>query len=371
MNPIIRQLLCIAGAASLLTQAAALDPPPTAKAGKVLLIDYDRILEGSIERVGDRFHIRHGTGEMTIPATVNMLLLPDKDAAFQLVKNRTKLTDPLSLVKLSRWCLANDLKQRALETAEMALALVPDDRSLKRFRDDMQMQVSLAPPPPIAPAIQIPKPTEIEPVIADVLPESFGLFATRVQPLLINACASCHSTDRGGSFHLTRPAAAFGDKRATQLNLAAASKYLNHEQPALSPLLIRAVAAHAGGALAPIRDRQTMAYKYLDEWVRQACGRGITPAKPPAALPPEVIADSTPLPPRATSPARDLPAPVVFPAAASDEQLPVMPTIPLKPNDSPAAKPKTAAPPPAPTKTEPTDPFDPEQFNQQTMPPIK
>jgi hypothetical protein len=377
MNAIIRFTLCLAAAAPL-AQVAAMDPPVASTTGKVLLIDYDRILEGNIERVGDRFRIRHGAGEMTVPAVANMLLLPDKDTAFQLLKNRTKLTDPIALVKLSRWCLANDLKPRALETADMALALLPNDRSLKRFRDDVQTQVSLAPPPPIAPAVEVPKPSEVEPPCADVLPESFGLFATRVQPLLVNACASCHTADRGGSFHLTRPASAFGDKRATQINLAAASGYLNREQPALSPLLVRAVAAHGGGTLAPIRDRQTTAYRYLEDWARHACGPNN--AKPPAALPPDVIADATQLP--ALTPSRpknsgkDLPLPVVFPATGNDEQTPAMPTIPLKVAESSPPKAKQADTPalPAkkdPTSTEPADPFDPEQFNQQNKSPMK
>jgi hypothetical protein len=372
MNAIIRLSLCAAVAAPPFAQVAAVDPAPMPTTGNVLLIDYDRILEGGIERVGDRFRIRQGAGEMTIPAATNMLLLPDKEAAFQLLKGRTKLSDPLALVKLSRWCLTNDLKQQALDTAEMALALLPTDRSLKRFRDDVQTRVALAPPQPVAPAIQLPRPSEAEPAVADVYPESFGLFATRIQPLLVNACAGCHASDRGGKFHLTRPSSAFGDKRATQLNLAAVSPFLNREQPWLSPLLVRAVAAHGGGTLAPIRDRQSGVYRHLEEWARQACGQGAPPPKPPAILPPEAIADATPLPPIAPSrpkkAVKGLPEPVVLPAVGNDEQLPAMPTIPVKGAETTGARTKPVDPP---AKTEPTDPFDPDLFNQLNRPPMK
>jgi hypothetical protein len=367
MSTIIRLLLCAALAAPF-AQVAAADAPPAAKTGKVLLIDYDRILEGDIERSGDRFRIHQGAGEMTIPATPTMLLLPDKDAAFQLLKSRAKLSDPVALVKLSRWCLSNELQQRALEMAEMALALFPKDRSLQRFRDDVKLRVTLAPPSPVLPAVAVEPKTQPEPAVADVSPESYALFATRVQPLLINACASCHASGRGGNFHLTRPSAAFGDQRSTQINLAAASFYLNREQPYASPLLAHAVAAHGGGSHPPIRDRQSLAFKYLEEWTRQACGNPIVPGK----LPAEVVSDATPVPAPPTRPTITgkpaAPPPVLLSGPTSE---PITPVTQAKAVEPAAPKQKTPeAPPPAPKK-EPTDPFDPELFNRMNVKPIK
>jgi hypothetical protein len=366
MNTIIRLSLCAALTAPF-AQFAIADSPPAAKTGRVLLIDYDRILEGDIERSGDRFRIRQGAGEMTIPATPAMLLLPNKDAAFHLLKSRAKLSDPVALVKLSRWCLSNELQQQALEMAEMALALLPNDRSLQRFRDDVKLRVTLAPPAPVKPAAALPAKPQTEPAIADVSPESYGLFATRVQPLLINACANCHASGRGGNFHLNRPSAAFGDQRTTQMNLAAAGAYLNREQPQASPLLSHAVAAHGGGSHPPIRDRQSLAFKYLEEWTRQACGNPIVPGK----LPAEAVADASPLP---AAPARPTitgkpaaPPPVLLSGSASE---PIGPVTQAKAVE-PAAKEKIADSPPQSPKKEPVDPFDPELFNRMNEKPIK
>lgn len=368
MNAIIRLSLC-AAAIAVATAVAAGDPlPPTT--GKVLLIDYDRLLEGNIERVGDRFRIHQGAGEMIVPATTGMILLPSKDAAFQMVKSRTKLSDPIALVRLSRWCLSNELKQRALETAEMALALMPEDRSLKRFRDDVKLQVSLTLPPPAAPAIEIKEPSPPEPAVADVNPESFGLFATRVQPLLINACANCHGSGRGGNFRLTRPSSAFGDHRITQINLAAVAPFLNHEQPMASPLLTRAVTAHGSGALAPIANRKTPAFKYLEEWVRQACANDTLPTRPSAAQTADAAADPAPEP---SPPARPMitgkpatPPPVVLPDMGTAAPLPA---VPVQAAERKPSKPKAVEAPPA--KKEPVDPFDPEIFNQMNDKPMK
>lgn len=367
MNTLIRLSMCAALAAPF-AQFAVADSTPAAKTGKVLLIDYDRILEGDIERSGDRFRIHQGAGEMTIPATPTMLLLPNKDAAFQLLKSRAKLSDPIALVKLSRWCLSNELQQRALEMAEMALALLPKDRSLQRFRDDVKLRLTLAPPPPVIPAAALVPGAKSEAAIADVSPESYGLFATRVQPLLINACASCHASGRGGNFHLTRPSAAFGDQHSTQLNLAAVSPYLNREQPFASPLLAHAVAAHGGGSHPPIRDRQGLAFRYLEEWTRQACGNPIVPGK----LPAEVVAEATPMPAPPAMPTITgkpaAPPPVLLSGPASES---VAPITQAKAAESAAPRQKAPEAPPSAPKKEPTDPFDPELFNRMNDRPMK
>src|SRR5262245_4095021 len=118
MNAIIRTALCAAAFAAPIAVRAA--EPAT---GNALLIDYDRLIEGQIERVGDKFRIRQDGGQMTIPATATTLLLPDREAAFRLVKSRAKLTDPLERVRLARWCIANQMKSHAVLEAEDALEI--------------------------------------------------------------------------------------------------------------------------------------------------------------------------------------------------------------------------------------------------------
>src|SRR5262249_3510713 len=111
---------------------------------------------------------------------------------------------------------------------------------------------------------------------------------------------------------------------------------------------------------------------------KQACGPNSS--KPPATLPPDAVAEATPLPPLTPTRPRNTsgapPSPAVFPASGNDEQMPAMPTIPVKVAEPtpPKVKHNDAPAPPAkkePAATEPTDPFDPEQFNQQNKPPVK
>src|SRR5438128_1534498 len=73
----------------------------------------------------------------------------------------------------------------------------------------------------------------------DLSGESLALFTNRVQPVLMNVCASCHATNRGGAFKLTRCYDGQANRRATQENLTAVLDYVRADQPELSPLLIK------------------------------------------------------------------------------------------------------------------------------------
>src|SRR5438067_639104 len=59
-----RSLLCVLILAAGMAVRAA-DPVP---AGRVIILDNERTLEGEIEREGDQYHIRRGGAETWLPA---------------------------------------------------------------------------------------------------------------------------------------------------------------------------------------------------------------------------------------------------------------------------------------------------------------
>lgn len=342
MNAIIRLLSCAALAAPLAVCAAE---PMT---GRVLLIDYDRVIEGQIERDGAKYRVRQNGGEMSLPATPTMVLLNDRESAFQLVKSRANLNDVRERVRLARWCIANQLKPHAVQEAEAALALEPDSRALKRFVEEVKAQASLSTPSSVAETKPAPKLAAPESTNVDVNPEAFSLFVTKVQPILMNACAQCHTGERGGSFKLLRTT--YGDKHATQTNLAAVSAFLNRDQPSASAILARAVSVHGDSARPPLRDRQSPAFRYLEEWARLATGRPLTPA-PPATIPADAIADAQPLP--------------AIPVGKSAPDTPPVTVSPMRDEKLVPAKGREPTKAPEAPKSEASDPFDPVQFNKQ------
>src|SRR6266851_1500062 len=352
MNANIRSLLCgVSLAVAMSSRLFAVEPAPAMPvSGKILIFDHGGILEGDVERVGERYRIRSGMAETWVPAAGVIGLAADKAAAFQLMKQRAKLDKPMERVRLARWCQSQGLKRQAVEEAEAALALKPQDRSLKYFRDEMKAFAAFTPVAvgPMSPAAT--KKPDTEPMAVDVSPESLGLFATKVQPILMNACAKCHGGEYTGKFKLNQ-ALSSSNKQAMQANLAAVSAAIDRQQPASSLLLAKAVSVHGDSGTPPLKDRQTAAYKHLSDWVRLAAGNPPMTNPQPASLPASVIADAIPLAPGA-SPMRQN-------SFASDADVKPAAT-PAKPTDAPPLMPK---PPDAdlkePAKPKPGDPFDP------------
>ena len=167
--------------------------------------------------------------------------------------------------------------------------------------------------------------------------ESLGLFVTKVQPILMNACASCHATGRGGAFKLARAAGtATASQRTVQQNLAAVLAQVNLEQPQTSPLLVKAINVHGDAGQPPLKGRQVAAFHTLESWVRQ------TAAKNPHLR--GQLARPTPPPPAAEA----------KPEVAQPEARSTGWAVEVK--EKPAGKPK------------PADPFDPAAFNRQMHP---
>src|SRR5262249_39561588 len=159
----------------------------------------------------------------------------------------------------------------------------------------------------------------IPPPKVDLTADSLNLFAARVQPILMNACASCHATGRGGAFQLTRVYNSGLTRRQTmEHNVAAAVAQIEPRDPPVSRLLTKAVTIHGPGMTqAPLKNRQAAAYRSLEKWVTLTLANNpqlraqpvvtLTPTPPPLPLPPSARAEvsfgqdrAAPLPPAPT-----------------------------------------------------------------------
>ncbi len=232
--------------------------------GRVLLLRNERALEGDIELSGEQYHIRRPAGELTIPAAQVMCLCAGWDEAFAVLARQANMHDPDERVRLARWCEANGLRAQALTQAAEAVRLRPGHVGAKHLLERLQhtSDRNQAPPPPVP----VPGADEAVPAV-DLSSESLAMFTTRVQPILMNTCASCHATGRGGNFRLTRCTDATLNRRGLHQNLAAVLAQVNLEDPALSPLLYKAVSPHGGALHAPLPGRQSVPFQTLDSWV--------------------------------------------------------------------------------------------------------
>src|SRR5947209_10611203 len=86
--------------------------------GRVLHLQNERGLEGDVERVGERYRVRRGAGELWVPAEKVLRLCTNWDDAYEFMKKRVNLGDPDERLRLARWCQLNNLRSQALTEAQ-------------------------------------------------------------------------------------------------------------------------------------------------------------------------------------------------------------------------------------------------------------
>jgi hypothetical protein len=263
MNATFRLLACAVVVASV----ARADGPA---AVRVVVLDNENLLEGEVTRVETGYQIRRPVGgDVTLPSKRVLAVVADRRAAFDVVAARANRKDADERLRLANWCLANRLMPEALAEARAAARMrdrfTAADRMVKSLES---MQTAYGTPPEVVPAkAEAPATT----VVADVKPvdynsESFPLFATKVNTILINTCASCHAAPESKAFKLTRA----GGRSGVSQNLMAALPHVNPADPLKSPLLVNAVTPHGTATEAPLRARAHPAYTALESWVRFA-----------------------------------------------------------------------------------------------------
>lgn len=337
-----------------------------ATTGKVLVLENERTLEGDIERIGEQYRLRRAVGETWVPADRVLHLCNTNDEAYAFLRGRSNLADPDERLKLAQWCHQHAMRPQALSEVEAAVKLRPHHVASKRLLAHLQQLAALG-----TPGAVLPRP-DLEPMPAlniELTGEALGQFTARVQPILMNGCASCHANGRGGAFKLQHVYEA-GNRRMTQQNLAAVLAQINPHQPETSPFLVKGLSIHGEMAQAPFRNRQTPAYRALEDWVRltlsnhQAVVEAVRNLAVPPGPPDRIAAVVAPagglLPPAGRKPAL-VPEPPPLSAAIPSEQTPSLPAgrpaAPILPETAPPAQPSKPS-------GEPPDRWDPEEFDR-------
>lgn len=242
--------------------------------GRVLLLENERVLEGDIELVGDRYRIKRTIGETLVPVDNVLRLCPSMDDAYKFLKSRTNIEDPDERLKLVSWCVRYNLRERAVEEAAAAVELRPGHNPSKRLLHHLKTSLEQETArKEFNTNIPVEEQAPVLPI--EVANDSLSMFNTRVQPILMNTCASCHATGKGGGFKLQRVyEVSKSNQKSLQMNLAAVLGQVNLQQPDNSPFLGKALAIHGGAAKPPLKGRDAETFRILEEWVRLTTAHG-------------------------------------------------------------------------------------------------
>ncbi len=265
MNKILPCLLAPVLVAGLGYCLFAQDAEPRTS-GKILLLKNGNVMEGDIDRVGAQIRIRRGPSEIFLAADSAVRICIDWDDAYVFMQTLIKPNSAGGHVALARWCNMHHMDDRALEQAKIALALQPDHTGARQIVTLLERSMKQPASRPAVPAPVIAVKTQENVTPIDVTTETSVAFSTRVQPILMNACASCHASGVGGKFVLERVSDG-SKKTSTQFNLAAVLGYVDLDRPTISPLLTKAVTPHGGAVSSAIKDRNSKPFVAIKDWV--------------------------------------------------------------------------------------------------------
>jgi hypothetical protein len=346
-----RFVFCVLALTLSLPAAWAGEEVPARKTGHVLVLANERTLEGDVDRFGDQYRVRRAQGELWVPAASVLTLCEDYESAYRYLHKQANLNDPDEHLRLAKWCQARNLRDLARKEVREALEQRPDDAAARRLLSVLEHGLN-------RPAGTVKNTSEaVENALAaqPVSTESLSLFVTKVQPLLMNACIGCHGPEGGSKFKLTRIYNPVLDNRRTmQANLTAVMKHLDKDRPLSSPFLVKSVTVHGDMVQPPLKNRETPAYRSLEEWVRATVQEGPQPQ--------DAAVVAAPQPPRVLNP-EPMPRKRVPTEAFASAQAPANnPSGDLVPAAS-GDKPTTTKP-----VAQPVDPYDPLIFNRLAHP---
>ncbi|MGC3969049.1 MAG: hypothetical protein QM775_17295 [Pirellulales bacterium] len=233
----------------------------------------------------------------------------------------------------------------------------------RRLKAAMAAPREITPPPkPPAPAMSD---EQLDATVRSISAESLHEFTVRVQPLLMNYCATagCHGPRGDQKFPLQR---AYlnerSDPRSVKMNLHEVLKHVDRQNPSNSQMLTVPISPHGGAKRAVFHAHNAEHYRTIAAWVgrvaltSRATAGGTTTPKTGG----NTLSQRLPI-------AAPTAAATATPPNAADATAPVTVTIPTLPNLD--ARPSIAAP-TAPSSSS-ADPFDPAEFNRgRQSPPV-
>lgn len=363
-----------------------LKPNPAANlapVGKYIVLRGNKLIEGGVLTNGDKIIVRQGALDRSFAKGEVLYVAGSRDEVYHFMLATVPANNADARLAVAKWCTLNGLREQALAEAHLILKLTPGHRGATDLARSMEESLRQFPPDGSHPKTQGALVTESEPE-PDVTAEAATTFVSRAQPVLANQCMECHARDNHASaFKLKRVTGFEVGPQTTHGNLRAVASQLKKDDPANSPLLVKALAAHGGMKQPAFVSRQAVAFRVLEAWVAVAVGNASVPTMTPPTAPvfpptPPV----TPIPP-ATA-AAELP-PVETTPVTVPHVLPTPPSIPTAeigtrstPSSLPAipiARPATSLPKAAgqfgtgskPPMQPGVDEFDPAAFNN-TLP---
>lgn len=292
---------------------------------RVIVLNSGRVMSGFASRNAGGWLVEQPNGRVQVPEDQVRVVGNSLIDTYRQQRDAVAEPTPASHVALAQWCISYRLHDEARDELRKCLKLDPEHstaRKLLRRLDDILDVAKVKPTtverPPQRTADGFLTPDAES--LGGLSNESAINFTQRIQPLLMNKCgnASCHGTttppEKPDGFHLLPVrSGANANRRYTERNLAEVMRYVDLQQPSLSPLMTLPQGAHGGTAGVFSGTNGNAQIKMLRTWIKTVAeekraeeaewnGRPLLvgkalPVPPPSALPPTAVPRPLPVDP--------------------------------------------------------------------------
>lgn len=216
---------------------------------RLLLLHNGKVVKGVIRQNAVGYVVNVTGGQMALPFDQVRLEAADLEDAYRQLRDTLPDHTAAAHIELARWCVTNGMLDYARKELREALRREPDStvakNMLQRINDQLLATKDV---PAVAQRngqfsmLGDAKPGIAPEALGGLPREAAADFVSKVQPLLVNRCATagCHGPGSGNSFELSR--AKLGKappKIYSERNLAAVLERLDLERPLSSPLLVK------------------------------------------------------------------------------------------------------------------------------------
>lgn len=227
-------------------KAAAMATAPTEK---LLLLHNGKVVSGMVKQSASGYVVIKPEGQMILPFEHVRLEADDLEDAYLQQRNALPDHSAAAHCELARWCLTYGLKDQAQRELQEAIRREPGSVIAKNMLQRLSDQLLSTNDLPILKErngrysmLGDVKPVHTLEALGGLPREAAGDFVSKVQPLLINRCATagCHGPGSGQDFELHRAKVGKGNpKSLSERNLAAVLARIDRDHPLSSPLLTK------------------------------------------------------------------------------------------------------------------------------------
>ncbi|MFM9964758.1 MAG: hypothetical protein ACKV2Q_26425 [Planctomycetaceae bacterium] len=223
--------------------------PKPVSAERVLLLQSGKILKGVVRQTMAGYVINVPGGQMVLPLDQVRFNAESLEDAYH--QQRASLPErPVSAhIELARWCANNGLPDQACKELREVLRIEPESTAAKTMLQRITDQLLTTKDLPAVAArngeysmLGNPKLGVSAEALGGLPRDAAVDFVAKVQPLLVNRCATagCHGPGSGSTFELIRTKIGKAPpKPHSEKNLAAVLERIDREQPHNSPLLTK------------------------------------------------------------------------------------------------------------------------------------